>query len=282
MMRRSSCHRGAGGVPAAGALFAFNRAAYGGMLETGYSDLDESAFTLGNFPARARHYGYWISAMMSPLILPAWVAGALGRLRPLRVRLMLFLWFAAFFVFYCFYSSYDAWWYTRFLLPGIPALALSAAMAGEDAFRWARTRPSALIRRVGIGAVALSFAVIFGIAIRLGVRYGVLDIGRGESVYPETIRWAKTRVPGRSLVLAMQFSGAMRAYGWGEFVRWDWIEPKDFPPFRREMEGAGYRFYALLFPFEVEQCQPLGSTEWKLVGSNRDVSLFELRLSADR
>jgi hypothetical protein len=246
------------------------------MLGTGYSDLDESAFALRYFPARARHYGYWISAMMSPLFLPAWMAGLLDRLRPLRVRLMLFVWFAAFFVFYCFYSSYDAWWYTRFLLPGIPALALSAAMAGEDAFVWARTLSTARNRRVGVGAVALSFAVICGVGIRLGADYNVLDIGRGESVYPDTIRWARTRVPSRSLVLAMQFSGAMRAYRWGEFVRWDWVEPKDFAPFRREMEGAGYRFYALLFPFEVEPCEPLGSRGWKSVGSNRDVTLFEL------
>ena len=266
----------AGGVPATGALFAFNRAAYGGMLKTGYSDLDESAFTLGNFPARARHYAYWISAMMSPLVLPVWVAGILDRLRPLRVRLMLFAWFAVFFVFYCFYSSYDAWWYTRFLLPGIPALAISAAMVGEDAVAWARTLSTARARRIGIAAVALAFAVICGVGFRLGLKHRVLEIGKGESVYPETIRWASARVPGRSLVLAMQFSGAMRAYGWGEFVRWDWIEPKDFPPLRRELEGAGYRFYALLLPFEVEQSAPLGSRGWKYLGSNRDVSLFEL------
>jgi len=266
----------AGGVPAAGALLAFNRAAYGGILRTGYSDLDESAFTLGNVPPRARHYAYWISAMMSPLILPAWLAGAMNRRRRLRTRLMLFAWFAVFFVFYCFYSSYDAWWYTRFLLPGIPALAISAAMVGEDALVWARTRSTARARRIGVAAVALSFAVMCGVGIRLGLKYQVLEIGRGESVYPETIRWASARVPGRSLVLAMQFSGAMRAYRWGEFVRWDWVDPADFPVFRRELEDAGYRFYALLLPFEVEHSAPLGSKGWKYLGSNRDVSLFEL------
>jgi hypothetical protein len=243
----------AGGVPAAAALFAFNRAAYGGALRTGYSDLDESAFTLGNVPPRARHYVYWVSSMMSPLILPAWLAATVNRLRPMRVRLMLFTWFAAFFAFYSSYASYDAWWYTRFLLPGIPALAIAAAMVGEDVVGWARSLSTARARRVGVAAVAVSFAAICWTGIRLGSRYDVLGIGKGESVYPETIRWASARVPPRALVLAMQFSGAMRAYGWGEFVRWDWIDPKDFPGFRREMETAGYRFYALLLPFEVEQ-----------------------------
>jgi hypothetical protein len=267
----------AGGLPAAAAFMGFNRAAYGGVLRTGYSEIElQTAFGLGNVPSRARHYGFWVSAMMSPLILPVWIAVTLDRLRPLRTRLMLFLWFAAFFVFHCFYGPYEAWWYTRYLLPGIPALAISAAMAGEDVLAWVRRRPSVNARRAGFAALFLAFALICGMGLRLTRRYDVLDIGRGESAYPETIRWASSRVPERSLVLAMQFSGAMRAYRWGEFVRWDWIDPADFRVFRREMEGAGYRFYALLLPFEVEQATPLLPTGWKHLGTNRDASLFEL------
>jgi Dolichyl-phosphate-mannose-protein mannosyltransferase len=267
----------AGGLPVAGAFFAFNKAAYGGILRTGYSEIDaESAFALGNLPPRIRHYASWISAMMSPLILPAWLAASLDRARPLRCRLLLFSWFAVFFLLYSSYGPYEAWWYTRYLLPGVPALAISAAMGGEDLLRWFRSRGGTWARRLGTAAIAASFLLVCGTGIRLGRKYDILDIGRGESAYPETIRWASARVPGRALVLAMQFSGAMRAYGWGEFVRWDWIDPKDFPGFRREMEAAGYRFYALLLPFEVEQATPLLPKGWKYLGSNRDASLFEL------
>ncbi|MDQ6893186.1 MAG: glycosyltransferase family 39 protein [Acidobacteriota bacterium] len=266
----------AGGLPAAGAFFAFNKAAYGGILRTGYSEADaESAFALVNLAPRIRHYAFWISAMLSPLILPAWLGASLDRLRPLRWRLLLFSWFAVFFLLYSSYGPYEAWWYTRYLLPGIPALAISAAMAGEDLLGWLRSRGT-WPRRLGTAAIAASFLFVCGTGIRLGRKYDILDIGRGESAYPETIRWASARVPGRALVLAMQFSGAMRAYGWGDFVRWDWIDPKDFPGFRSEMEAAGYRFYALLLPFEVEQATPLLPKGWKYLGSNRDASLFEL------
>ncbi|HEY6050918.1 MAG TPA: glycosyltransferase family 39 protein, partial [Thermoanaerobaculia bacterium] len=235
----------AGGLPAAGAFFTFNHAAYGGIFRTGYGEADQqSGFALGNLPPRIRHYGFWISAMMSPLILPAWLAAAFDRLRPLRWRLFLFSWFALFFLLYSSYGPYEAWWYTRYLLPGVPALAIAAAMAGEDLLRWFRARSGAWSRRLGAALIAASFLLVCATGIRLGRKYDVLDIGRGESAYPETIRWAAARVPPRALVLAMQFSGAMRAYGWGEFVRWDWIDPKDFPAFRHQMEAAGYRFYA--------------------------------------
>lgn len=267
----------AGGLPAAGAFFTFNRAAYGGIFRTGYGEAGQDlGFALGNLPPRIRHYGYWISAMMSPLILPAWLAAAFDRLRPLRTRLLLFSWFALFFLLYSCYGPYETWWYTRYLLPGLPALAIAAAMAGEDLLRWFRARRGAWPRRLGPAVIAASFLLVCVTGIRLGRKYDVLDIGRGESAYPETIRWASARVPPRALVLAMQFSGAMRAYGWGEFVRWDWIDPKDFPAFRRQMEGSGYRFYALLLPFEVEQATPLFPKGWKYLGSNRGASLFEL------
>lgn len=267
----------AGGVPAACVFLTFNREAYGGPLRTGYSEIAaESAFSLANLPPRLAHYSYWISAMMSPLILPAWLAAAFDRLRPLRRRLLLFAWFAVFFLFYSSYGPYEAWWYTRYLLPGIPALAIAAALAGEDLLAWFRSRAGSGVRRYGKWVVAASFILICGTGIRLAHRFDVLDIGRGESAYPETVRWAAARVPARSLVIAMQFSGAMRAYGLGELVRWDWVNPADFPQFRREMEAAGHRFYALLLPFEVEQATPLLPKGWKFLASNRDASLFEL------
>lgn len=267
----------AGGVPAACVFLTFNRAAYGGMLRTGYSEIGAgSAFALVNLPPRIRHYGYWLSAMMSPLILPVWLAGTFDRLRPLRGRLLLFSWFAVFFLFYSSYGPYEAWWYTRYLLPGVPALAIAAAMSGEDLLLWLRSRRDPWPQRIGAWAIGASFVLVCATGIRLARTYDVLDVGRGESAYPETVRWASARVPTHSLVLAMQFSGAMRSYGFGELVRWDWIDPADFPVFRREMEAAGYRFYALLLPFEVEQATPLFPKGWKYLGSNRGASLFEL------
>ena len=151
----------AGGVPAAAAFLSFNRAAYGGMLRTGYSQIDaESAFALANLPPRLRHYGYWISRMMSPLILPAWLGAAFDRLRPLRWRLLLFSWFAVFLLLYSSYGPYETWWYTRYLLPGVPALAIAAAMAGEDLLRWFASRGRAWTGLIGTAALYSALTLV--------------------------------------------------------------------------------------------------------------------------
>ncbi|MCA1581911.1 MAG: glycosyltransferase family 39 protein [Acidobacteria bacterium] len=122
-----------GGAPCAAVLFAFNRAVYGGMFRSGYDESGAStAFSLRHAGWGVRRYGYWISVMMSPIILPCWIAGCLRARGGPRDRLLLLTWFAAFFVLYALYFPYEAWWYTRFLLPGIPALLIATAMAGED------------------------------------------------------------------------------------------------------------------------------------------------------
>jgi hypothetical protein len=274
----------AGGAPCAVFLFAFDRACYGGFLKTGYAVGGvESGFAWANFPERFRHYVRWISAMMSPLVPAAWLLlGADGR-RPLRTRLLLISWFGGFLLLYCFYGPYEAWWYTRFLLPGIPALPIAAVMLAESLL--SRIRARAALRpgaaagalRAGRAAAAIAFLVVCFVGIRLARRYDVLDIGRGESIYPDGIRWASARVPKNALVVAMQFSGAMKAYHWGKLVRWDWMEEKNFPEFRQRMEAAGYVFYALTFPQEIPEMAAHLPGTWKPRGSYRQASLWELR-----
>lgn len=129
----------AGGAPAAAALFASNAVCYGSPLRTGYGEGGALAdFAVAHFPARFLHYGRWIAVMMSPIPPTAWLLLAADRRRRLRERFLLLAWFGSFFLFYCFYKPYDAWWYTRFLLPGIPALILATVFVAEDFGAFAR------------------------------------------------------------------------------------------------------------------------------------------------
>ena len=266
-----------GGAPCAATLLAFNRTVFGGMLRSGYDESGAStAFSLRNAGSGVRHYGYWISVMMSPIILPCWIAGCLRSRGPLRNRLLLFSWFAAFFVLYVLYFPYEAWWYTRFLLPGIPALLIAAAMAGEDLVTGARRS-----RSVWKGAVAAAgFLLVCGAGLRLARREQVLEIGRGQAIFPEVIRWSAARVPREALVLSMEFSGAMKAYGWGTPVRWDWIEKKDFPELRRRLESPGHPLYALMLPHEVVQASKNVPGTWTYLGSHGPASLWRLEPAA--
>lgn len=270
----------AGGLPAAAVFLGFNRASYGDMWKTGYATGGALAdFAFANFPPRFRHYGYWILAMSGPILPAAWISFVFDRARGRRDRLLLGSWFGVFFLLYCFYGPYETWWYTRYLLPGVPALFIASAMLGEDLIAAARKRSARAFRfATAVVVVSILFAAFLG--LRLGHRFAVRDVASGQSVFPEAIAWASTRVPERSVLLAMEFSGALKAYGGGPFIRWDWIDG-DFSPVRARVEGAGYRIYALLFPHEVREASPrLPGTRWTYLGSHREASLW--RLEPDR
>lgn len=274
---------GAGGAPCAAYFGWFNRVSYGSASKTGYGAGGALAdFAAANFGIRFQHYLYWLSSMMTPLVPGASLLSLFDRMRPLRTRLMLLAWFAPFFLLYCFYGPYEAWWYTRYLLPAIPALLLGAGLVFEDgvaAVRSFASRRSAHVSAFVGAARALAvlvFLLVCWTGLNLGRRYRVLQFGRGESVYPESIQWASKRVPPNAVVVAMQFSGAMKAYEWGTLLRWDYIEAEKFPAIRRRIEERGFRIYGLVFPFEVRDATPKLPGNWTYLGSNRDVSLWRL------
>ncbi len=263
-----------GGAPCAGVLFAFNRTAYGGILRSGYDDSGASSgFSLHNVAPGARHYVHWISATMSPLILPCWIAGCLGSSVRVRDRILLFTWFGAVLSFYLLYFPYDTWWYTRFLLPGIPAILLASAALAERLL--SRASPA---RWLKIAAVTATFLLICGTGLRVLRRERVLEIGRGQAVFPETVRWASQKIPRDALVFAMEFSGAMKAYGWGTPIRWDMFEKKDFDGIRARLERPGRPLYALMLPGEVAAAAQgsLAAGTWAHLGNNGPASLWRL------
>ena len=88
-----------GGLPFAGVFCAYNTAAYGRPLMTGYATIrTQDLVTLNDFTVRFRHYIYWLTVTMSPLPLLGWLGVALDRKVGLRDRALLIAWFG---VFYC-------------------------------------------------------------------------------------------------------------------------------------------------------------------------------------
>ena len=171
----------AGGAPFAAFQLAYGTAAFGGPFKTGYRSLLSEGMALSNFPPRARHYAFWTARLLSPLVPLGWAAVAADRRVSRRDRAVLLTWFAGFFLFYSFYGPYEAWWYTRFLLPGYPAVILGALLgratssSARGVPRWGRPRP-----RCWWSSRSLW---------RSGTSRAGFQVLQGGSIHPRRARW---------------------------------------------------------------------------------------------
>ena len=263
----------AGGAPAAIVLLGYNRAVFGSPFSTGYQTLLAEAMAWSNFPDRARHYGYWIGRLLTPIVPIGWLAVAADRRAPLRDRAVLLSWFAAFFLFYCFYVVYEAWWYTRFLLPAVPALILGSLLVAQDLV--VGDGGARRVQWKGAIAIALVIAVL-GVEMNFDEKNRVHRFYKGERIYPHACEMARRRVPQNGIVLSMQMSGALHYYTPLTYAMWNWLLPERFAVLRASTESRGHRWYALLAPFETVEVRKNFPGDWREIDRVGDVALWEL------
>ena len=121
----------AGGAPGAALLLAFNIAAYGHAITTGYGDTT-AAFAVGNVLPSLRNYVTWLPVLLTPIGLLAIGLPLMVR-RHGRLAVVLIAWAGSFLVFYAFYyHTHEWWWYLRFLLPAFPPLLVGALWVGAE------------------------------------------------------------------------------------------------------------------------------------------------------
>jgi len=216
-----------GGIPTVLILGWYNMDAFGSLFASGYDAGGATRdFALSFFAPRALHYARWTVEQFSPIAILA----AIGGLVISKARWMLASWLAAFFVFYSFYLWYDEWWYTRFLLPAYPAIAIAAGIA----FAWLIER-----RRI-VGVLLLVIALTW--EGRQLARFNVLWTDEDQALSRVPVEWVARALPPRSLVFSMELSGALLYYSDHRPVRWD-IAPSAIPIEPR---------YALLMDHEEE------------------------------
>jgi hypothetical protein len=263
----------AGGIPAALFLLGYNAAVFGNPLSTGYGPILSGGMAWANFPDRARHYGYWITRLLTPLLPIGWLGLVGDRRAPLRDRLALLSWFGAFFFFYSFYGPYEAWWYTRFLLPGVSAMILGALVVVRDLLlRAGSARPP----RWATVAAGLLLAAMLFVEVRFIEKNRVHKFYKGDRVYPAASRMALRRMPPDAVVVSMQMSGALHYYTDLTFAMWNWLPRERFGELRASTETRGYRWYALLAPFEQEEVRKNLPGDWREIDRVGDVALWEL------
>jgi hypothetical protein len=202
-----------------------------------------------------------------------WLAVTADRRAPFRDRAVLVSWFGAFFLFYCFYAPYEAWWYTRFLLPGLPALILGALVVARDALP--AKGDARIPRAAGVAGAALVVAALV-VEVSFVEKNAVHKFYKSERVYPRACDMARRRVPGNGIVASMQRSGALHYYTPLTYAMQNWLLPERFAALRTETESRGHRWYALLSPFETEEVRKNLPGDWREIDRAGDVVLLEL------
>jgi hypothetical protein len=262
-----------GGLPCAALLFAYDWHCFGSPWTTGYGVLGLTGqFRIAAFPGRFLGYAGWVSRALTPLVGAGWIAAAFDRHIPWRVRALLFTWFAVFLLTYAFYDVGDGWWYTRFLLPGMPAVVLGFLLVVRDLVALASPH-----RRRWVAALA---AVVIAATTVVGFRHtrrsGALGLSRAHANFSAACRYAADRLPADALVLSMDLSGALRYYTDLTPVRWDAFVNDDFVRTRPVAEAHGARWFALLRRYEVADAAPHIPGPWIFVGDVGDSSLWKL------
>ena len=277
--RRSLLRFVLGGIPSAAILVAYNTICYGSALETGYGLTGHwTALAWSNFPAHFADYTRWTSEEFTPLVCLGWVAALFHTGIARRDRALLFSWFGVFFLFYCFYGFGDAWWYTRFLLPGFAAIAIGFLLVAQDLARAGAAWAAARVRRGSLAAAAITIAVaaVASAGFRNADKLHVLNMPELQASFPAACREAERVLPPGALVLSMQMSGALAYYTELTPVRWDRLDPASFGELRAKTEERGGRWFALMCAFEVPLAAPKVPGRWTFLGETKSVSLWRL------
>lgn len=263
-----------GGLPLAVVFGAYNLAAYGHALQTGYGE-----FNIGNLISptgsgdRFRFYLNWLTLTLSPLLLVGWLGvAALLRLE-LRIRAMLMVWFGAFFVFFVCYDVYGAWWYTRFLLPGYPGLLLGALLTARECL----ARLAQHHRVMGWVAATACLLIPLGFELHHNRKFEIWQFGRNTQVQAESCRWVDARLPANALIVSEEMSGALKFYTKRPIVRWDYVTAEMWPRLESQVRQAGYQFYAMLLPHELDKARQVIPGQWTELGRMQHISLWQIQ-----
>lgn len=227
---------------------------FGSPFATGYGDMGRF-FAWDHFWPRVIHFSQWLGRFWTPLAPLLFLAVVPRALRGDRRAFTLLVWFGAFAGFYAFYRfSNEAWWYLRFIMPGLPAFLVGALYEARQAGLWVAARRPWTLRLRQAGAVALVLVALLavGSSLRWVRHYSVLELGRGEKAYPKGIAWMERHVEPNAAIVSMQMSGALFFYSRHPIVRFDIVTLRDLDRLLEFTRRAGTPVYALVFEFEVD------------------------------
>jgi hypothetical protein len=263
----------AGGLPGAVFLGAYNMAAYGSMVATGYGD-NTYKFSSGYVPGTLVHYALWLPALLTPVVALALGLPWTRRSSP-STRWLLGSWIVAFGAFYSFYEcTHETWWYLRFLLPAAPALVIGGLLVLQTLVSKAAARTGPLL---SVSVLVVALALVGLNSYVLNRNLFVLPTIRDEQRYGDTAAWMRSNLPPDAVCLCMQETGALYYYTGFTFIRWDALTKENVAKIEALIRTSGRPLYAVLFPYEISKEDVLGSVmpgHWSQVGMVADVTIW--------
>jgi hypothetical protein len=224
-------------MPAAIAIAVLYSAWYGSPFTSGYGSA-ESLFSVRHVWPNLRRFIPWLIQSQSAGVLVAVIPLFVAERNQMRAAVALS---SAFFLgtlfLYLPYLPFDAWWFLRFLLPGLGALfALMAAglvlLARKIRRPWGHVAACAVFAWLIWHAAAFAFAEHF---------WGPLKAS--EQKYAVLGTFIARQMPPDAVFFAAQHSGTIRYYGGRHTLRYDRLDritARRLPP---ELERMGLHPY---------------------------------------
>lgn len=254
---------------------------YGSALASGYGPMRE-LFMTSNIVPNLERYPRWLTETHSPaiwlwLLAPIWIART-----PPQVRVFAWTTYGFGFAVFAAYLPYsyfrpEEWFYTRFLLPGLPLYLLFTALTMLALSRRFAARMAQPV------AIALVLALAGYLAV-LSVRAGAFGLRDGELKYPAVGTFVRERLPESAFILAMQHSGSIRYYSGRHTLRWDLLDRASLDRAIQQLRDAGHVVYAAVDSDEdVELRKRFGAVSAATleamvpIGNVRGTQLYEFR-----
>ena len=246
---RQTVAYGFGMVPGAMAVAGFQHAMYGSPLKSGYGDA-AGLFALAHVVPNTRLYLGWLLEVHGPFLglglLAPFVLRASNDRRNVSIIVLLLALVATTLACYLPYLVFDAWWYIRFLLPGVPLMIVLTVLVFHRALAslpgLVRVRAPVLI----LGAVLLGAWWVKVADDRLAFKLWQLErhcIDAGHYA---------ARLPGNAVVLTVKDSGSVLFYAKHPTVSWDVLEPDWLDSAFETLRQKGRKPYILIEADEEE------------------------------
>ncbi len=239
---------GVGLLPGVVGIALFNQHLYGAPWRSGYGSLSD-LYAWSNVLPNLQSYTQWLVETQTPFILAAVLpfcgracrlAGPLDR-RHVRAGLGLFLLLLV--ASYLVFVPFDAWWFLRYLLPGLPLLIVLATGG-----LWVLLRRTGRVARIAV--MVLIVTAVAGWQVQIARDRSVFTLHRQEQHYVSVGRDLAGHTPPNAIFLSMQESGSLRLYAHRWTLRWDWLPPTRLDDALQVLRAQGLHPYFLLESWE--------------------------------
>jgi hypothetical protein len=267
-------------LPVAAAVIvvaALNARWYGGAFKTGYGGL-EDLYSLSSIgPNLARYpvwlwqsHSGWVLAGLAPLF--PWFRPSPDR-RPIRAAYALLL---VTLLSYIAYYPFEEWWYLRFLLPAIGAIAVLVA-GGIVGVARRIPKPAGPVVAFIVAVLIVVHATGFSTAHSM---FG--GVKEQERRYADVGEYIARALPENAVVFTMQHSGAVRFYGGRMSIRYDFLDKSYTARAVADLERLGYHPYLVIDEWETPyvrtafQLPPDTRLPWPLIASAKALSVVNV------